>query len=494
MAAPLKKMFAFSPQGPALTDKGRRMDTDKHQKSGKKPKNLARSIPRNFCRLTKEVLKEMPMSLTDVKAVLSKLFGKIWGANLTEAQKQDDLFAFGPWEKAKMAVLDARCLPLPNEHLPKSRNELRALCRKLLDRTSGYLAHRFIAGWDGVRIGEEEEALESFSDALWATNATDPEFFNAVAAGNFGTAMRYLREQSSQGLRLSTAISLMYRMALIWSAHDVQATAARAYRSTRGPFDWLHFGKQGKGKRLTAGTIIAAWRPVYKMLTANAGNYRTNEESRSGKPETSASRHDDVKTIKEEATKSIDRSMLPEYPRAKRDALMSEVRVAAQTQDDLFFNELRKDKTPEEIGNLQLSQIWYHGLTPLQMGSLPIIALIRMETVLQTKLMEMYRSGSGRGQSLLPKLSFNEKELPKGWKTRARLLLDEIRRTIIKDADFGSQNIEKMASDGDVSHDDTWLDPTLDFMRQFASNANDTEGPGKTYRLLELCVATRLLR
>ena len=470
------------------------MDNDKNQEPEKKPKNLARSIPRNFRRLTKEVVSSMPKSIADIWAIRNRLAWQIWGTNLSAAQKQQQLFAFGPWEKVRMAVLNARCLPLPDEQLPKSRDELRALCSKLLDRTNGYLAHRFIAGWDGVRIGEEEEAFERFCDALWATRATDPQFFNAVVAGNLGTAMRYLREQSSQGLRLSTAISLMYRMALIWSAHDVQATAARAYRSTRGPFDWLHFGKQGEGKRLTAGTIIAAWRPVYIMLTANAGNYRTNEESRAGKAEKSASRHDDVKTIKEEATGSIDRSMLTEYPRAKRDALMSEVRVAAHTQDDLFFNELRKDKTSEEIVNLQLSQIWYHGLTPLQMGSLPIIALIRMETVLQKKLMKMYRSGSGRGQSHLLKLSFNEKELAKGWKSRARLLLDEIRRTIIKDADFASQNIERMASDGDVSHDDTWLDTTLDFMRQFASNANDTEGPGKTYRLLELCVATRLLR
>ena len=470
------------------------MGNDKHQESEKKQKNLARSIPRNFRRLTKEVLKEMPKSMTDVWAVIGKLSSMIWGTNLTAAQRQEQLFAFGPWEKAKMAVLDARCLPLPKEHLPKSRNELRTLCGKLLYRTSGYLAHHFIVGWDGVRIGEEEEAFESFCDALWATNATDPEFFNAIVAGNHGSAMRYLREQPSHGLRLATAIGLVYRMALIWSAHDVQATAARAYRSTRGPFEWLHFGKQGEGERLTAGTVIAVWRPVYKMLTANAGNYRTNEEIRAGRSEKSPSRHDDVKTIKEEANGSIDRSMLTEYPRAKRDALILEVRAAAQSQDDLFFNEIRKDKTSEEIVNLQLSQIWYDGLTPLQMGSLPIIALIQMETVLQSKLMKMYQSGSGKGQTHLPKLSFNEKELPKGWKTRARLLLDEIRRTIIKDADFGSQNIEKMASDGDVSHDDTWLDPTLDFMRQFASNANDMEGPGKTYRLLELCVATRLLR
>lgn len=461
------------------------------QEPTKKSKNLAREIPRNFHRLSREVIERKPKDIDEIGEVVKALSDEIGGYDLSPQERQEKLFAFSPWEEMQRGVLDFRCMPLPNNLEPTSKQELLNLCWKLLDRTEGYLAHRFIEGWSGVSVGRAEDEVSKFCDELWQTQKSDPEFFTAVVTGHHGTAIQYLRNRLPLGLRAETAIDLVYRMALIWSAHDTQATAARAALSIRGDFGWLHSGKQGEGERMTASTPIAVWKPVVEMLTRNLENYLTNEERREGKPEATPTRHDDVNTIKEVALARIDPSMLREFPRKDRDDLIRTVRHVIQESDHLFFKETRNKKTSGSVANLQMSQVWYDGLTPLQVAALPIIALVQTENTLKNRLLEMYSSPN---DAEVVDLKFKSGELGRNWKFRARQLHDEIRRTIIGDVDLGSQNSERKTMDGGISHDDTFISPTVAFMRQFSPGFVGPAKGEKSYRLLKLCTATRLLR
>ena len=472
-------------------------DPDDKKQVGKS-RNLARDIRRNFKELTKRVLHRRPNSTRDVADLVDAIFKEIWGSDLSADERGRLLFAFGPWDDLKMAVLDARCQPLPEDTIPTTRADLLKLCESLLDRTNDLrMSTHFVAGWNDVPATREAAELERFSDLLWNTQANDPEFFHAVVSGRHGTAVTYLvRRRIPHGLSAEAAVRLIYRMALIWCAHDVQATAARARRSTIGAFGWLHFDN-ADAKRMVAGTPIAVWRAVYEMLIGNDGQYRTNEESRAGKPEAKPTRHWDVQTIKKDVRAWLDLVVPRDTTRASRDACVTGVRAAATDQKGIFWEEMRKEKTSPQLARQQMSQVWYHGLTPLQVTALGVIRLIQMEAILEQSILGIYKFPTGGAQLDPPLLPFQEKDLPNGWETRAQLLMDDLRRTIVKDVDLGSQNEDRKVGDGEPLHDDTCLDEAIEFIKQVAVPANDPEpptGPRRTYALLNVCVPNRLRR
>lgn len=207
-----------------------------------------------------------------------------------------------------------------------------------------------------------------------------------------------------------------------------------------------------------------------------------------------------MKTIKDRAEPMLDREMLRHHSRRSRDGLNNEVREYAEDQDDLFWNEIRKEKTSHDVVQMQQSQIWYRGLTPLQMVSLSVIRLIQMEAILESRITGMFRHPVDGVAICPPMLSFNEADLPRGWRTRALQLVDDFRRTILKDVDHGSRREEVRVGDGERPHDDTYLDGALDFLSDALSQPlpNDPSakptGLRETLSLLDVCAVARLSR
>lgn len=215
----------------------------------KEDKNLARNIRLAFAKLSGEVRNARPKSLGAVLALRDSLRDQICGNDLAADQRQECLFTFNPrdprpWDKLEMAVLDSRCLPLPESKLPTTHDELLELCTNLLDRTDDFhmLVH-FVDGWGDELLGGS--ALRAFCDQLWQTRVNDGDFFRAVVSGMHGTAVAHLCKRIPRGHTAESAIRLIYRMALIWCAYDVQATAARARRSMTKPLGWLLAGPEG---------------------------------------------------------------------------------------------------------------------------------------------------------------------------------------------------------------------------------------------------------
>lgn len=463
----------------------------------KENKNLARNIRLAFPKLSREVANARPRSLEDALALRDWLRDKIWGNDLTADERQERLFTFNPkdprpWDKLEMAVLDSRCLPLPESKLPTTQDELLELCTNLLDRTDDFhmLAH-FVEGWgDELPAG----ALKAFCDQLWHTKVNDYDFYRAVVLGMHGAAVAYLSKQIPRGHTAESAIRLIYRMALIWCAHDVQTTAARARRSMTKPLGWL---LAGTGKRIRAGTVLAICRPVYNMLVVNTGRYRTNEEIRGGKKEALHSRHEDVKTIKAKVEPLlINRSARSVSTRRERDGLLTAIRGFAEAQDDLFWTELRKEKTSPEIAHLQISQLWYSGLTPLQMIAVSVIRLIQIEAVLESRIAGMHKCPMDGETISPPLLYFRKEELPDNWRKRALLLIGDLRRVILDDPDHETRRDE----DDLPGHiNDDFLEAALKFFEEVASEPlpNDPstlKGARRTLATLNVCAAVRLAR
>lgn len=459
-------------------------------------KNLARNLTPNWAKIAREVMIALPKTLTDMLNVVRFLRNDILGENTSSQKRQKLLYSFGPWEKLKSAVLDARLEPLPQEFTPKSEAELHAFCLKLLDRTGDFpLRKHFVEGWCGKL--NALSALEEFSAKLWATRRNDPEFFDATVRGFHGTAARYIvRKRVPLGLTRDQAIDLIFRMALTWSAHDVQATTARALLVMTRPFGWLIFGS---AKRMTAATVFSIWRRPYEILNLNFNWHRTNLEAQAGKPAGKPSRHDEVITIKAEVEPFLDRSLLLDVKRSERDAAVGTALKGVETIENGFWDELRNPTG--RYDGMQMSEVWYHGLTPLQMIGLGVVRLIHAETVLRDRI-EAVLEAEERGKPMpaTELLPHSEQALPRGWEVRSRLLVDDLRRVILSDSDLHSrrpddEKLEASAPSKNSDHIKAALQFIESAMKEpMPSDLNESDGKRNTLAKLSIATAVRFQR
>jgi hypothetical protein len=460
----------------------------------KKLKNLARYLTPNVAKIAREVMRKLPTTLAARLSLVRFLFNDIRGDNLSPEQWQAGLYRFGQWDELKVAVLDARLMPLPAEKLPKSEEELRALCNNLLDRKGdNELREHFVKGWSG-EMGLDA-ALRELCGKVWMTARNDPDFFDAVVRGYHGTAVRYLvHRRVPFGVSRDEAIDLIYHMALIWCAHDVQATAARAHLVMTRPFGWLMFGQ---AKRMMAATVFAVWRPRYKVLDLHLDRYRTNAEARAGKAEGKLSRHDEVATVKAEVEVSLDPTLLLKVKRSERDAAVEATREFVEITEDGFWDELKNPSG--RYDDMQQSEVWYHGLTPLQMVALAVLRLIHAETVLRDRVVTMCEAEK-RGEAISPAefLPHCDQAFPRGWEKRARLLVDDLRRVILMDSDHQTRRDQEEGDYG-ASKNASHLTAALRFIDEaleepLPMNPADLKGKRRTLSLLSVAAAARFQR
>lgn len=461
-----------------------------------KLKNLARYLARNFTRIAKEFNAARPSTLAGLLRFRTYLFDKEWGRNLDRDERAARLYAFGPWDDLKMAVMDGRFLPLPEDMVPETEAELHTLCQNLLDRTGDQtLRNRFVQGWSGEDL--PEPALKAFTEKLWATKRNDSKFYVAVVRGDHGSALAYLvEERVPMGVSAEQALGFIYKMALIWGAHDVQATVGRARRVMTRPFGWL---MQGSAERMKVSTVFAVWRPVHEWLNVNFGRYRTNEEARQGKPEGRPTRHDDVKTIRAAAAPLLDRSKLARSKRSERDALARDVREFVVTEEGEFWEELRNPTG--RFDGKQMSQEWYSDLTPLQMVAVAVIRFIHVEATLEERLTTSFeRALRAKARPELHLPTFQQNDLPRGWKARAKLLIDDLRRALLDDVDHHTRRPEDVRGVSEMpAHDETYIEAALEFLdtalkEPMPNDPDNLSGRRLTLGLLNVAVAVRFQR
>ncbi len=452
-------------------------------------KNLARTLSWRFRWLTSQVVAAKSQSVEEALALLGKLFNDIRGLNKTTEQLQAELYSFGPWDDCLPAVLDACWLPLPTGLVPNSKEALVELCEKLLDRTNdSTLRDIFLEGWrskndnrPGGRIFDE------FCQDLWKTSRTDPVFFNAVVRGMHGTALDYqARKEASRHLTRVRAVRLISRMALVWAAHDVQATVAAARLSKTRPLAGLI---AGWAQNMKADTVFAVVRPIFTIAKLNFPKYRTNQEIRQGKPEGKLSKHDDVATIRESLPEN-NRAAFADFvgfggnrglfSRRRRDRFMQDLPQALEKQNPEFWAEL-KEPTGRFAG-MTMSQVWYRGLLPAEMSALAALRLVYWEERLQTHLFGVKNKYWQPGTYLPQDV---------GSKTRVADLVHNLHRVILHNA--GPLNGEAVSG-----HDHSHISNAEKFIADALSTPLPTDGEPvgrmRTLHDLDVCVATRLGR
>ena len=422
-------------------------------------KNLARSLSVNFGRLTREVLVAFPRSGFDLYRTIARLRHGIWGDDLTTGQKRDALFGTKGWDDLPMAVLAARYLQMPADHLPNTRKDLADLCRWLMSRDGDEtLIDTGVRGWAGGNT--PLMALDRFVDTLWRRQEQDTAFFAAVVRGQHAAALEMIAARRlSPALDDDLAISILARMALIWAAFDCQATAARARRYMTRPMGWLIIGA---GARIRASTLVSVFRPIADALRKFVGGYRTGEVGIS--PEKPRSRIPAVMNLRAIATAHADHLDAAEGAFAL-DPILNEVVTRSGQSSNPFFVQVSQDRTDSAFGDRQLSQFWYAGLLPLQIVGMAAMRLAQMEQQLEPLLHDtVARARQTGAQPRLMVPDFDDLALLAGWKSRSRDIADALRGAVLWDVDRHSVRQSRARAAGTdemmdgAAHDDQFID------------------------------------
>jgi hypothetical protein len=281
-------------------------------------------------------------------------------------------------------------------------------------------------------------------------------------------------------------------MALLYAAHDVQTTAARARIALSRPAGKLM--RRGT-ERWTSATTIAIWRPVYRLLERLLNSYRTNDEIRCGKREGRLGRTDAENLVGKAAAAYVDRSHLADFSRRRRDDIVQSIRNYIAGRNDAFWNAVTGSQ-PATPGRTT-SQDWYSELTPLQMTAVAVLRFLQIEAALQ----RLPASGwvAELASSPFTLAAFDPGLLPRDWRSRARRMVETLRLTIIKDPDLHTRRELERGEPGIPNHDDTYVGPALEFLRlaaheELPPDPSKLTGRRKTLALLNIATSARFRR
>jgi hypothetical protein len=430
----------------------------------KADKNLARYLSVNVVRLAREVLADFPRSAADLDRLISRLHAEARGDHLTQAEKRALLFSEASLDDLPLAVLDARYLPLTDERLPQSADELAALCRWLMSRCGDtVLCDTFVLGW--AAGATPHDALKEFVDRMWATRLHHRAFFEAVVTGRLHKALLAISDGDVAGLGDERAIWLLTRMALIWAGFDCQATTARVRRSMTRPLGWLI---RGEGQRIKAATLLAVLRPVSALTGKFLAAYKTAPDERS----TSGfkSRQADVIDIRRRAGAIAD-DLERREGKFALDDIVCAVRKRWGSTADALVRQAQQNNAEDTLGRQQACQLWYAGFSPLEALGLVAMRLAQMEQLLEGRIREAIEDGC-RCQCapifFVPDLYPDD--LRAGWKGRTRAIVDALRLAVLKDPDLHTRRLSRARRAGmggifeGAANDDTYIEALTKFL------------------------------
>ncbi|WP_156026097.1 hypothetical protein [Sphingomonas phyllosphaerae] len=431
----------------------------------KADKNLARYLSVNVVRLAKEVLADFPRSAADLDRLISRLHAEARGDHLTQAEKRALLFGQASLDDLPLAVLDARYLPLTDERVPQSADELAALCRWLISRSGGdtALCDTLVRGWAGGAT--PHDAFGEFVDRMWATRQHHRDFFEAVVTGRHHKALTAITNGEVVSLGDERAIWLLTRMALIWAGFDCQATTARVRRSMTRPLGWLI---RGEGQRIKAATLLAVLRPIGTLTGKLLAAYKTTWDERST-PEF-RSRQTDVIDIRKRAG-AIAGDLERREGKFALDDIVCAVRERWGSTADALARQAQQSQTDATLGRQQACQLWYAGLSPLEAVGLVAMRLAQMEQHLEDQIRGAIEDG--RRRQCAPFLSmpdFYADDLHDGWKGRTRAIVDALRSAILKDPDLHTRRRSRVQRTGisemleGAANDDPFIVAVTEFL------------------------------
>lgn len=433
---------------------------------------------------------------------------------------------FGPQltdlRKLPPNVLMTRKILVPSEIVNSENFDVASFNRKLIHagQDQDFLnAIGEVLEFVGVPTGLEEHSSKLGKLA----HSPEPNarlFYTKVMAGEHLAAMRHLQKNGApDSLGMDEALAIVLMQTLLFTARDVQVNAAILSNTMRQPIAGL-LAKVAGYIRLDG--IETIFRPVSETSAKAQELYLGREGRAEERRERLAARRpgNPLRPAKEtKLTTSVGKlashwlkqkfsKISPRQAVRARQAL-DEAIPTLKTENGRFLGlpetvlgiTIDGKRTPFNTSLRMAVALHYSGLNPVECLSASVWRFMQSAVHLTGtfEVMTSHYRETGKFKfdpiKRLPK--FELSRLPKGTKTRVRLLVDHLRRTIVKDAAFGSRSKRKEAilsfdrqADNEITKIATWLE----FMGP--RRRNDEKGnwdcERKTYRLLDVLPEVRL--
>jgi hypothetical protein len=267
-------------------------------------------------------------------------------------------------------LFEAKALILPRKHLPRSKDALHSLCRKLIDRGENEVYIEIVLrGWP-VGWSMERHVAE-----LWAVRDRHRGFAEDVIRGRHGRALRRLAILVSKGeLAEETGLGLIIRQGLLWCAMDVQMVTCGARASMIRPFGGLVSSTMSAFK---AGTGLRLMHSALAVLEMICAQYQTAEEEERDGPNGAKPKGSIARWIRRAVEKQWPaRGRTLEEIRADLDdgivyirGRLSQMKARMSFYENYVADPDRTDSAEgaDGAGNNKLRHfhtIWYSGLSP----------------------------------------------------------------------------------------------------------------------------------
>ncbi|RYY23281.1 MAG: hypothetical protein EOP62_20705 [Sphingomonadales bacterium] len=337
--------------------------------------------------------------------------------------------------KLPVGLLDHKEVALPPELLPESKDEVRALCERMIIRNrNAELIDLVVIGWPGE--GSPKDKLERHVSDLWQLRSVQPGLYRALICGQHKLVTQYLwRKVPPRPFTRPQLRRMLLCQGLLWCTNDLQLILARNALGERNPLG--AFVVSGK-LQLEPVRLVNDLKGHLLLLRILLDLYVTIAEQNEGR---------DIAGVPENPIAQLLKSRIEKFAKEQKmdlaafrttlDATVPHMKRLLRKPGKKFRRALEAPDNATDLPK-HFSGIWFSGLTNLQASAVALLRYLQAETELD-KLIDGLAPEKGKiieTRDPVALATFDTSRLRRPWHGRAMDMFRLYRRELLKDVKF----------------------------------------------------------
>lgn len=336
--------------------------------------------------------------------------------------------------KLPVGLLEHKEVVLPPDLVPETKDEIRALCERMIIRNrNSELIDLVASGWPGE--GDPKDKLERHVGDLWQLRSVHPDLYYALVRGQHKLVTQYLwRKVPARPFSRPQLRRMLLCQGLLWCTNDLQLILARNALGERNPLGAFVVSRK---LQLEPVRLVNDLKGHLLLLRILLDLYVTTAEQNEGR---------DIAGVPDDPIAQLLKSRIEKFAKEQKmdlTAFRTTLDATVPHMKHLLRKPGKKLRLALEAPDWadlpkHFSGIWFSGLTNLQASAVALLRYLQAETELD-KLIdglvpEKCKIIEARGPVALPPFHSSLLRAPRHG--RAMDLLRLYRRELLKDAKF----------------------------------------------------------
>jgi hypothetical protein len=335
--------------------------------------------------------------------------------------------------KLPLGLLDHKEVALPPELLPESKDEVRALCERMIIRNrNSELIDLVVTGWPSG--GSPKDKLERHVSDLWQLRSVQPDLYRALVCGQHKLVTQYLwRKVPPRPFSRPQLRRMLLCHGLLWCTNDLQLILARNALGERNPLG-VAFVVSGK-LQLEPVRLVNDLKGHLRLLRILLDLYVPTAEQNEGR---------NIAGVPDDPIAKLLKSRIEKFAKEQKmdiTAFRTTLDATVPRMKHLLRKPAKKLRLALEAPDgtdlsKHFSGIWFSGLTNLQASAVPLLRYLQAEAELG-KLIDELAPQKGKiieARASVALAAFHASGLQRPWHGRAMDMFRLYRRELLKDA------------------------------------------------------------